>query len=273
MPFFADFRRQEGHQFRLDTRIYLRDDDEPGEDDTCIAAIIGKNPGSANPTHCGCLARISLDGDRLLPWVRNRFRNAYERAGVEIPAGAWVRVWNLVYLCNPDLRAAVRNLQTVRVPLRCPSEGDSPPIVWFAWGPPSPYFREDKNRFLQRDHQRAFYFDMDTERVVASAPDLTARVKHTQGCPAEPVEVHLANLLDQRSDQWSGLLAHHASPWDSGIDAGRRSDTAAAPNDPALVRGIEEPLTRTNRNAAPSRAATWSGRITSWLTPLHGNPK
>lgn len=40
MAYFAKFQMHEGHPFRLDTRIYLRDD-EPGGDDLCVAAIIG----------------------------------------------------------------------------------------------------------------------------------------------------------------------------------------------------------------------------------------
>src|SRR5262245_19127725 len=94
MSFFAHFRMHEGHQFRLDTRIYLNDD-EPGDCDTCVAAIIGKNPGSANGTVFDCRAPIALGKDQLLPTVRYRFQSAYELAGVEIPSGAFVRVWNL----------------------------------------------------------------------------------------------------------------------------------------------------------------------------------
>lgn len=94
MPDFACFRTHEGHQFRLDTRVYLRDAG-PGVADHCVAAVVGKNSGSANGKKFDCLAPISLDGDKLLPFVRYRFQNAYGRAGMDIPAGAYVRVWNL----------------------------------------------------------------------------------------------------------------------------------------------------------------------------------
>jgi hypothetical protein len=40
MPYYAHFVMRQGHQFRLDSRIYLRDEG-PGEDDACVAAIIG----------------------------------------------------------------------------------------------------------------------------------------------------------------------------------------------------------------------------------------
>lgn len=86
MSFFAHFRVHEGSQFRLDTRIYL-DDEEPGDCDTCVAAIIGTPPGTANGTVFDRLAPIALGTDQLLPTVRYRFRSAFERAGVEIPSG------------------------------------------------------------------------------------------------------------------------------------------------------------------------------------------
>jgi hypothetical protein len=35
-------------------------DEPPGDADRCVAAIIGKNPGSANPTILNCLSLLSL---------------------------------------------------------------------------------------------------------------------------------------------------------------------------------------------------------------------
>ena len=198
MPFFACLRKREGHRFRLDTRIYLRDEG-PGGDDHCVAAIIGKNPGSAKGKEFNCLASISLDGDKLLPYVRKRFRNAYQRAGVEIPGGAYVRVWNLFYLCNKRLSAAVTAHAGVRQPLTCRTECDRPPIVWFAWGPPKPWFRRMPSRFLGQETEYPFSFDMDSKKIVAAMPGPTSRVKHTQGLAGESVEAHLASILRTRA--------------------------------------------------------------------------
>jgi hypothetical protein len=194
VPYFACFRTHEGHQFRLDTRVYLRDEG-PGTNDVCVAAIIGKNPGSATSKTLGRLAPISLDGDNLLPYVRKRFLKAYDRAGREIPGRAYVRVWNLFYLCNKTLGAAVKAHAGLCQPLGCESEAALPPIVWFAWGPPKPWFRRMPARFLGREIENPFYYDMDAERVVAAPPGPTTRVKHTQGLPGEPVEIHLATVL------------------------------------------------------------------------------
>lgn len=83
MAFYACFQSHDGFRFRLDTRIYLRDEDTPDIKGTCVAAIIGKNPGSAVPVDSnrdGKISLINLRGDKLLPYVRNRFRNAYSLA-------------------------------------------------------------------------------------------------------------------------------------------------------------------------------------------------
>lgn len=194
MPYFACFQIHEDQKFRLDTRIYLREK-EPGKNDRCVAAIIGKNPGSADTKNCGSLMPISLDGDKLLPYVRNRFRNAYDLAGVEIPIGAYVQVWNLFYLCNKSLPAAIKAHSRIKHPPLCASESEWPPIVWFAWGPPTPHFAMMKTRFLGTSNEHAFYYDMELQAVVAAVPELASRVKHTQGLPAEPIEKHIASII------------------------------------------------------------------------------
>lgn len=195
MPFFANFRIHEGHQFRLDTRIYLRASDEPSKNDRCIAAIVAKNPGSANPTELNRLTRLLLDGDKLLPYVRNRFRAAYKRSGIEMPQGGYVRVWNVIYLCDATLKNAIKSFRTVSEPLICSTEENAPRIVWFAWGPPNPELQQFTSRFDTRAFDKAFYYDMDTETIVPNVPTITSRVKHTQGLPSEAVETHLASII------------------------------------------------------------------------------
>jgi hypothetical protein len=195
MCYFARFTIHEGYQFRLDTRIYLRESDEPSEGDRCVAAIVGKNPGSANPTELDRLTRLSLDGDKLLPNVRNRFLAAYQRAGVRTPRGGFIRIWNLVYLCNPKLKDAITSFRAVRQPLFCNTEKAIPRIVWFAWGPPNSQLRQFTRRFLNRTFEHPFYYDMDTEAIVPRVPAVTSRVKHTQGLPGEAVENHLTRLI------------------------------------------------------------------------------
>ena len=198
MCYFAKFTIHEGYQFRLDTRIYMRHSDEPSEDDRCVAAIVGKNPGSASPTEFDCLTRLSLDGDKLLPNVRNRFLAAYRRAGVRTPPGGFIRVWNLIYLCNPKLKDAIASFNSVHHPLFCNTENTIPPIVWFAWGPPNSQLREFTTRFLDKTFAHPFYYDMETGTIVSRLPTPTSRVKHTQGLPAEAVEKHLARIIGEQ---------------------------------------------------------------------------
>lgn len=198
MCFYAEFRRHEGQLFRLDTRIYLTDRHSPQHSDQCLAAVVAKNPGSAKPNQLNSLTRLSLDGDKLLPTVRNRFLNAYALNHAQIPDGGFVRVWNLLYLCDPNLSEAIRAFGAIQEPLWCPTENDIPEIVWFAWGPPIPKFEPYKSRFLAEEYKHVFYSDMDTKQVVAELPTLESRVKHTQGLLALPVEEHLATLLPPR---------------------------------------------------------------------------
>jgi hypothetical protein len=195
MAFFAEFRMHEGHQSRFDTRIYLREFDEPGPSDICVAAIIGKNPGSANPMRFNQLARLSLDGDKLLPYVRNRFVAGYALAGTPIPQGAFVRVWNLLYICDPKLSRAIKSFGTIQQPLICETERVIPRIVWFAWGPPNSKLRGFMSRFIERGIDNSFYFDITQQKVVSGKPLPTSKVKHTQGLPADPIEKYLARFV------------------------------------------------------------------------------
>jgi hypothetical protein len=197
MGYQALFTRHEGQLFRLDTRIYLNPGDEPGTSDRCIAAVIGKNPGSAKPIVLDELAQLSLDNDKMLPYVRQRFLNAYTLSGIAIPTGAFVRVWNLVYLCGKDLRAATEAFQKVRSPLFCSTEQAGAPIVWFAWGPPGhrPFALTSRLRRHAQQAKHCFYYDMDSKVVVQGMPTDSKKVKHTQGLLGRPVEEYLAHLV------------------------------------------------------------------------------
>lgn len=193
MAYYARFESHAGQRFRFDTRIYLgkHDADEGGE---CVGAIVGKNPGSAKSIQLGVLAPLSLDGDKMLPSVRNRFVAAYQKAGKSIPANAFVQVWNLFYLCNPVLGAACMEMNRLANPPLCPSENKKPKIIWFAWGGNNGYLNLFKQRFLT-DQKMGFYFNHQSGVVVSCAPSATDFAKHTQGMPAIPIVNHLAGLL------------------------------------------------------------------------------
>jgi hypothetical protein len=195
MAYFADFRERETRLFRFDTRVYLQDGASPGPKDRCIAAIIAKNPGSAFPTRLGALAPLNIGKDKMLPTVRNRFCSAYNFANKTIPPGAFVRVWNLFYLCNAGLAEAIAALSEVQEALNCSSESVAPRIIWFAWG--GPHFTLDllKARFTKGAYVRPFFYDKNRERIVERVPQGKDFPKHPQGLPEHPVVDFLKSVI------------------------------------------------------------------------------
>lgn len=185
--------------YRLDTRIYLKDEAKPGHEDLCVGAIIGKNPGSAKPGQgrFGELVEIDLDGDDMLPKVRRWYREAFLAAGVVIEDGMFVQVWNLFYLCGKNLKEAKAKYSRIQITdrKRCTSEGNRVPILWFAWGGPDDCPSDFKNEFSDAKADTAFYFDKNSGRVVGEKPGLNAFAKHPQGMPKAPVVEFLAEAI------------------------------------------------------------------------------
>lgn len=193
--YFAHFTRRGSRQFRIDTRIYLQEVDAAQPDDLCVAAVVGKNPGSASTQSFDTLAPLSLAQDKLLPTVRSVFRRAHQRAGIAMPPRAFVRVLNLFYLCNPDLHAAIRDFRSAGDAPVCPSEAALPKIVWFVWGGNDPRLDPFKGRFQQLTVDFPFFVSKAMGKIEERIPRPRDFARHTQGLPLEPVEAHLANLL------------------------------------------------------------------------------
>ena len=123
--------------FRFETRIYIEDvrKSRSWAEGVCIAAVVGKNPGSAREGQIDKWACVDLKTDKMLRIVGNRFRDAYCLAGKPIPDGAFVSVWNLFYLVDAKLeRAKEAVAEFGPLPPVCKSEDDIPKIVWFVWG-------------------------------------------------------------------------------------------------------------------------------------------
>lgn len=193
MSYCARFEEFDGRLFRFDTRIYL-EAHIPNEPDICVGAIVGKNPGSAKPTQLGVMAELDLDGDKMLPSVRNRFVAAYQKSGVHIPVNAFVQVWNLFYLCNPNLSAACSAIDSFANPPICSSERLAPRVVWFAWGGSDSRLNPFKERFLSCGHP-SFYYNHQVGEVERRVPLAEDFAKHPQGMPATPIVNHLASLV------------------------------------------------------------------------------
>lgn len=194
--FWAKFLSVGGKTFRLDTRIYLDGIDAPRRGDSCIGAIVGKNPGSAKPSaSSGELQPIELDGDKLLPTVCNVITKAYLTANTSVPDRGYVQVLNLFYLCNPVLSQAIESIGSVAEPPLCKSETGSFPWVWYVWGDESSDLNPHKERFSQIKTNHHFFFDKRTKEVKGRSPRHHEFAKHTQGLKHEYVVPHIAQLI------------------------------------------------------------------------------
>ncbi|QOJ20766.1 MAG: hypothetical protein HRU77_08695 [Gammaproteobacteria bacterium] len=194
MEYLARFEEIEGVLFRFDTRIYLSAYDPVG-DGNCVGAIIGKNPGSAIPNKLNVLVPLELNGDKMLPTVRNRFIDGYKLAHKEIPSNSFVRVWNLFYICDPDLSSACNKAGSFSKLPTCGTENDGAPIVWYGWGGYDERLNLFKERFISRAWPQQFYYDHENSGINTCPPTIRSFAKHTQGMPSKPVNEHLANVL------------------------------------------------------------------------------
>ena len=194
MEYVAKFEKIDGVLCRFDTRIYLGYYHQ-SEHSICVGAIVGKNPGSASPSQLGLLAPLELRGDKMLPTVGNRFRAAYELANKSVPLNAFVRVWNLFYVCDKDLHRAAEQASRLGSPPICSSEQDAVPLVWFGWGGDDATLNPFKQRFIKQGYPLAFFYDHREGKVVDHAPAQADFAKHTQGMPEAPITNYLSRLV------------------------------------------------------------------------------
>jgi hypothetical protein len=196
--YYARFIKVHNELFRLETQIYLEEMQKiPNKKEgVCVAAIVGKNPGSARPIQHDKWTTLDLEKDKMLPYVRNRFLEGYQLAGKEIPHGAFVRVWNLFYLCNKELDVAIASHNKIasKIPI-CFTEKKVPKIVWFAWGGSDARLHDFKARFQNLNTANAFFFEKDSRRIVTRIPSQVDFAKHTQGLSKKPIVEHLASVL------------------------------------------------------------------------------
>jgi hypothetical protein len=194
VEYVARFQKTNGQLLRFDTRIYLESFIE-NEVGVCVGAIVGKNPGSAMPVQLDGLFPLVLNGDKMLPTIGNRFVEGFRLGEKPIPENAYVRVWNLFYVCNKNLEAALHVALGLDQPLICPSEAEDVPVAWFGWGGNDSRLNLFKSRFLHRKYKNAFFYNHHSGGVTTGAPSAADFAKHTQGMPALPVIEHLARVL------------------------------------------------------------------------------
>lgn len=194
MNYFARFENIDGDLFRFDTRIYLNGFD-PERESVCVGAMVGKNPGSATPKVLGELAPLELNRDKMLPVVRNRFNEAYRLAGKPLPLNAFVRVWNLFYICDPVLDSAIEKAAKFQVLPLCSTENEVVPVIWYGWGGDDQGILSFKERFLDRGSNVQFFYDHRRKEVIAQKPTAGFFARHTQGMPKKPIIEHLITIV------------------------------------------------------------------------------
>lgn len=194
--FWAEFVEIGNDIFRFDTRIYLNSITSIESSDRCIGAVVGKNPGSAKPTKkIVGLQPINLDGDKLLPTVKNIVTNSYYRAGIDYPKRSYIQILNLFYLCEPQFNQAIlkhNNNKSVRF---CSTEKSSFPWVWYVWGEKLDNLNIYKIRFSNLQSNVHFYYDQKLKEVVDKQPSISDFAKHTQGLKHDYMIPYIANIL------------------------------------------------------------------------------
>lgn len=194
--YWAKFREVEGQLFRLDTRIYLNNINEPSNRDICIGAIVGKNPGSARPISnlkTFNYTEINLSGDKLLPNVLSIIKKS---ANKKIWKNEYIQVLNLFYLCNQDLNEAISAYKNVDNPIICESETNFFPWVWFVWGDSNFSLNDFKLRFTKIKSKKCFFYDKTAQKIAERIPSTNDFARHTQGFSHNLITPYFETVLN-----------------------------------------------------------------------------
>jgi hypothetical protein len=195
--FWAEFQKDKQAVFRIDIRIYFDEISFPDRNDICIGAIVGKNPGSAKASYLNRpgLQPILLDGDKLLPTVRNIVVKAYRLKGENPNHPSYIQVLNLFYLCEPNLSAAIKMSNVIPDLKICHSETKNFPWVWYGWGGENKMLSKHKLRFKRIKTNHSFFYDKNIGSIESRQPSTADFAKHTQGLKHDKVVPYIANLL------------------------------------------------------------------------------
>ena len=195
--FWARFEEVDGNIYRWDTRIYIKPVNDIKVNDICLGAVVGKNPGSARGELSIDLKEINLDGDKLLPTVRNIFIKSYDLINMLLPNRAYIQVLNLFYLCEANLNLAINEAKRKAIKGICQAEKKSFPFVWFAWGGDDKFLNIYKNRFSSIKANQFFYYDNQKRIITQELPAGKSPAKHTQGLTHSFVMPHISNILKE----------------------------------------------------------------------------
>lgn len=168
----ASFQEKGGFMFRYDTKLWF---DKPArkEEGVCVGAVLGLNPGSSAPAEEPGVATV----DQTMGCILRAFETAASSLGKTLPKNAFVRMWNLMYLCDSNQGSAIevwlRHPEFAAGDYLDPTESQAAPFVWFAWTASAPIGLAV--RALSR-HEPACWLGMDGKPHFGR-PDLLA-VRH-----------------------------------------------------------------------------------------------
>ncbi|TVZ55667.1 hypothetical protein OD91_0926 [Lutibacter sp. Hel_I_33_5] len=193
--FWATFSKKNDNYYRFDTRVYFDTIDKIDDNDICIGAVVGKNPGSALPENLilDTPCKINLSGDKLLPTLRNILKKANPSLG----GRQYVQVLNLFYLCNPNLSEAISDYKKEdisKIEITCGKEQSSFNWLWFLWGGNDNQLNDMKNRFKTVKATKYFYLNNNDKKMYSDFPQNNVCAKHTQGMTQDLVIPYLKTL-------------------------------------------------------------------------------
>ena len=133
----ANFKEMEGKLFRFDTKLWF---DRPprGGEGVCVGAVMGLNPGSSQPAKEKGFVTV----DPTMGNILAAFERAAENLGRSLPVGAFVRMWNLLYVCDSEEGSAIslwmENPHWTSASYLDKTEKEKAPFLWLAWTAATP---------------------------------------------------------------------------------------------------------------------------------------
>ena len=201
--FWACFKIINENLFRFDTRVYLQDIEKPLKDDLCIGAVIGKNPGSAQPTDIEIneLQPIQLERDNFLPTIKSIITKSYRFYGnINIPSDSknrYIQVLNLFYLCDSVLDNAIEKINGYTNHQICLTENFNFHFIYYAWGEPDARINNYKIRFLNNQCKNHIWYDQRNGIIKNTIPNSEVDFpRHTQGFEHRLIVPYIAKLLN-----------------------------------------------------------------------------
>jgi hypothetical protein len=194
--YWAKFEMRNNHLFRFDTRVYLKSIVEPSNEDLCVGAVVGKNPGSAFPYgNKSSIQEVDLNKDQLLPNIKSIFGKAYRRANKPIPDNSYVQVLNLIYVCDINPAEAIKKLEIHPNVIICDTERNTFPFIWYVWGGDNRRLNFYKPRIHKIKSDRQFYFNTNTHKVINAPPRINDAARHTQGLQHDLIVPFISTIL------------------------------------------------------------------------------